>query len=100
MQQTVLNNLADAIAPRGNSKINIIKDVCNTNRKIRYLHGKMTTGSTSLVTVLVGLQQWIDITDKYGIKEAIINNNKNKFCQPFHNPSTNLSLFPALDSKA
>ena len=53
-------------------------------RKIRYLRGKLSTGSTTLVTVQQG--QWVDLTSKHEIEKAIVQNNSDKFRQSFHTP--------------
>ena len=55
-------------------------------RKIRFLRGKLSTGSTTLVTIQDEQGHWIDLTSKHEIEKAIVQNNSEKFRQSFHTP--------------
>jgi hypothetical protein len=57
----------------------------NSARKIRFLRGKMKSGSTTMVTVNEnGIQR--DLTKKHEIEQAIMLNNMEKYKQSFHTP--------------
>jgi hypothetical protein len=79
---TSLDNLASALAEKGNfAKATILKVLRHREqqrhsaRKIRYLRGKINTGSTTMVSIPDGPDKWKDLTDK-----------KSKFSQSFHTP--------------
>ncbi len=50
----------------------------NTARKIKYLRGKMNTGSTIMVLIDDGQGGHIDITGKQEMEQAIMENNEKK----------------------
>lgn len=53
-------------------------------RKIRLLCGEVNNGSTTIVTIQDDKGNWVDLTNKLAIEEAIVLNNKAKFQQSFH----------------
>jgi hypothetical protein len=59
---------------------------CNTARKIKYLRGKINSGSTTMVTIQPkeGIKK--DLMEKMEIEEAIMKNNQAKYQQSFHTP--------------
>jgi hypothetical protein len=58
---------------------------CSTARKIRFLHGKLNNGSTTMVTIMEGGISK-DLTGKKEIEEAIMWKNMDKYQQSFHTP--------------
>jgi hypothetical protein len=92
LRNTFLDNLAERLAESHNvKKGNMIKQLKErelqrqTARRIRYLRGKLKTGSTTMFTVDTAQGQTEDITTKRGIEDAIIRNNEEKFKQSHHN---------------
>jgi len=90
---TSLDNLASALAGKGNfAKATILKVLRHREqqrysaRKIRYLCGKINTGSTTMVSIPDGPDKWKDLTDKKSMETAILHNNSEKFSQSFHTP--------------
>jgi hypothetical protein len=88
-----LQALAEAIALEGNKdQARILKDLrtrefqCTTARRIRFLHGKFISGSTTTVTVTNTEGNLQDLTSKTEIENAILANNKAKLQQSFHLP--------------
>jgi hypothetical protein len=81
--QTALENLADAIAETGNStQAQVLKALRErkkqraTARKIRYLQGKIRSGSTTMVTTIDNDGKRVDLTNQWDIELAILVNNK------------------------
>jgi hypothetical protein len=58
----------------------------STACKIRFLQGKLRMGSTTMVTVIGPNGERVDITDQQEIELAILDSNKQKFCQSAHTP--------------
>ncbi len=52
--------------------------------KIRFLCVKVNSGSTTMVTIVNSDGKATDILDKYGIEQAIMVNNKEKYHQSLH----------------
>jgi len=93
LRQTALENLAEALASSSDSdKATTLKVLRRreqqrqTARKLRFLRGKINTGSTTMVSILDGPDKWVDITDKSAMEHAILDNNRDKFSQSFHTP--------------
>jgi hypothetical protein len=59
-------------------------------RKIRLLCGEVNNGSTTIVTIQDDKGNWVDLTNKLAIEEAIVLNNKAKFQHLFIPLSCNL----------
>ncbi len=57
-------------------------------RKIHYLRGKLSTGSTALVTVQNEQGQWVALTSKHEIEKAIVQNNQAIFPYPLYGTSS------------
>jgi len=79
LRASALENLAEALAQKGDStKEKMLKALRereaqrDTARKIRYLQGKLRTGSTTMVTTVDNDGNRIDITDKAEIEKAIL----------------------------
>jgi hypothetical protein len=93
LQATALDNLADALAKNGDTtKEKMIKALRQREaqrvsaRKIRYLQGKLRTGSTTLITSTDSEGNKVDITDQVNLEKAILENNRQKFTQSAHTP--------------
>ena len=93
LRQNALENLAEALAAQRNSeKGKMLKALRereqqrSTARKIKFLRGKIRTGSTTLVTVTDSQGNRQDITDQRQLERAILDNNKMKFSQSSHTP--------------
>jgi len=93
IRQTALDTLAEVLASKGNfDKVTMLKVLRHREsqrqsaRKLRYLRGKINTGSTTMVSIPDGPDQWRDITEKKAIEHAILANNQEKFSQSFHTP--------------
>jgi hypothetical protein len=93
LRKTALDNRAEALASKGDfAKATILKVLCHREKqrqiacKLRYMRGKINTGSTTLVSIPDGPDQWKDITDKTEMEQAILANNRDKFSQSFHTP--------------
>jgi hypothetical protein len=93
LRSAALDSLAEALAEQGSvDKEKMLKALREreqqrtTARKIRYLQGKIRTGSTTMVSITDsdGVRQ--DITEKGAIEKAILDSNKNKFNQSSHTP--------------
>jgi hypothetical protein len=85
------DNLAEALAEASKmSKENVIKLIRQrekqrfTARKIKFLRGKLSGGSTTMVTIQQEDGTHKDITGKNNIEEAIMASNNLKFQQSFH----------------
>ncbi len=85
--------LVEAIAEAGNTtKEKVIKVIRHrekqqfTARKIKFLRGKLSRGSTTMVTIQQEDGTFKDITGKRNIEDAIIASNNLKFQQSFHTP--------------
>jgi hypothetical protein len=93
LRATALENLAEALAQKGDStKEKMLKALREreqqrqTARKIRYLQGKLRIGSTTMVTTTDPGGNRVDITDQEGIEQAILKSNEEKFRQSSHTP--------------
>ncbi len=93
LRATPLDNLVEALAVQGDiKKEKILKALRereqqrSTARKIRFLQGKLRMGSTTMVTVIGPNGEKVDITDQQEIERAILDSNKQKFCQSAHTP--------------
>jgi hypothetical protein len=97
LRMSHLERLASAIASSGNLKrASILKQLRhresqhNTARKIKYLRGKLSRNSTTMVTVKSDDGSTKDITDKREMEKAIIDINKknlNNLSTPHFIPS-------------
>jgi hypothetical protein len=99
LRQNHLENLAEALAEDGSEKKEqLIKTRITQEkqrasaRRIRFLHVKMRSGSTTMVTVTNAEGEKIDITDRAGLEVAILKNNQDKFTQSVHTPFYNFPL--------
>jgi hypothetical protein len=93
LRKSATENRAEALAAEGRlDKVKVLKEICerenqrSTARKIRYLHGKISTGSTTIVMINDVHGNKVDLTNKEDIKRAIITNNESKYKQSFHTP--------------
>jgi hypothetical protein len=93
LRHTAIEKRAEAIAAEGNlEKGKVLKEIRqrerqrDTAKKIRFLRGKVSTGSTTLVTVQDANGISVDLTNKEDIERAIISNNEDKCKQSFHTP--------------
>jgi len=93
LRQTALENLAEAIAERGNiSHSQVLKSLRErekqrtTDKKIRYLQGTLRTGSTTMVMIVDQEGNKINLTKKQDIEQAILDNNLSKFLQSSKTP--------------
>lgn len=69
-------------------------------RMIRFLRGKVKTGSTALVSIEDNNRVITDLMSKFETEQAIIKNNEEKYNQSFHTPFFNFPpLCPSLASK-
>ena len=90
---------AEAVAQEGNKdKEKILKEMMQrekqqeTAKKLRYLRGKLFTGSTTMVTKTDSNGKKVDITEKTEIEKAILKNNEEKFKQSSKNPFLSVPL--------
>ena len=93
LRMTALAQLAAAIAEKGDTdKEKVIKALREreqqrkTAKKIKFLQGKLCTGSTTMVTTTNSSGTKIDITNKKEMELAILESNKTKFTQSSHTP--------------
>jgi hypothetical protein len=93
LRNSHLENLAEALAEHGDTKkekmLKILRERESqrcTARKIRFLRGKLRTGSTTVVTVFTQSGTPKDLTEKEDIEQAIIRNNQEKYQQSFPLP--------------
>ncbi len=93
IRDSAMEARAEALAEQGNTTkekmIQVIRHrekQWNTARKIKYLRGKINTGSTTMVTILTKEGQKRDLTEKNEIEKAIMMNNEAKYQQSFHTP--------------
>ncbi len=93
LRKLALDRRAEALAAKGNTdKLKVLKSLRaeeqqhHTVKKIKHLQGKLSKGSTTMVSVPDGPSSWIDITGKEAIEQAILNNNEAKYKQAFHTP--------------
>jgi hypothetical protein len=93
LRKTSLEKRAEAIAAQGNQKkatvLRCIRErekQRNTAHKIRYLRGKVNTGSTTMVTVHDEAGNRFDLTSKEDIEQAIMKSNEEKYRQSSHTP--------------
>jgi len=88
-----LELLAEAIAVKGDlAREKVLRDLRQrvqqraTARKLRFIQGKMKSGSTTMIAVVGEDGNRVDITDRKEMERAILDNNKAKFSQSFHTP--------------
>ena len=88
-----MENLAEAIALAGNAtQKKALKTLREREaqrhkaRKIRYLRGKIQSGSTTMVTTLDADGNRIEITNQQQMEKAILESNHKKFLQSTHTP--------------
>ncbi len=93
LRDTALEQRAAAWAKEGNMKkekmIAIIRHrekQTDTARKIKFLRGKLTRNSTTMVTIQSDQGTSKDLTEKAEIEAAIMENNQVKYQQSFHTP--------------
>lgn len=93
LRQTALENLAAAIALTGNStqektlkQLRERESQRQTARKLRYLRGKLRSGSTTIVTTVDEAGNRVDITNQHDMEKAILDNNHKKFLQSTIHP--------------
>jgi hypothetical protein len=93
LRHTAIEKRAEAIAAEGNlEKGKVLKEIRqrerqrDTAKKIRFLRGKVSTSSTTLVMVQDANGISVDLTNKEDIERAIISNNKDSFHTPFLQP--------------
>jgi len=55
-------------------------------KKLRYLRGKLRTGSTTVVTTTNANGEKVELTNKQDIEAAILASNQRKFSQSVHTP--------------
>jgi hypothetical protein len=93
LRNTALENLAAALAEKG-SKVQskILEDLRrreaqrSTAKKLRFIRGKLRSGSTAVVSVTNAQGEKIEISNKLEVETAILASNKSKFSQSFHTP--------------
>ena len=93
LRNTSLDLLAEAIVVKGDlAREKVLRDLRQreqqraTARKLRFIQGKMKSESITMVTVVGEDGNRADITDRKEMEKAILDNNKAKFSQTFHNP--------------
>jgi hypothetical protein len=93
LRMTALESLAEALAAQGNvEKEKTLKALREREqqrtlaRKIKYLQGKIRTGSTTMVSITDADGNRQDITKKSAIEKAILDSNRLKFNQSSHRP--------------
>jgi len=93
LRQTALENLAAAIALTGNStqektlkQLRERESQRQTARRLRYLRGKLRSGSTTIVTTVDEAGNRVDITNQHDTEKAILDNNHKKNLQSSHTP--------------
>jgi sRNA-binding protein len=93
LRQAALENLAEAIAERGNTThAQVLKSLREwekqrtTAKKIRYLQGKLRAGSTTMVATVDQEGNKTDLTKQQDIEQAILDNNLSKFLQSSKSP--------------
>jgi hypothetical protein len=91
LRQTALENLAKAITSSGNvtqeKAFKALRDreaQRHKERKIRYLRGKIHTGSTRMVTTVDDEGKRIVITNQQHMEKAILDSNHKKFLKSAH----------------
>jgi hypothetical protein len=90
LRETYLTRLATAISSQGNlKKANIIKQLRlreqqrSTARKIKYIRGRLSRQSTTMVTIKQQDRSTIELLNRKEMEKAIVKSNKNKFLQSF-----------------
>jgi hypothetical protein len=93
LRNNAMEQRAEALAAKGlKDKAKIVKELRaqeqqhNTAKKIKHIQGKLSRGSTTMVSVPNGPNAWVDVTCKEAIEQAILCNNEAKFKQSFHTP--------------
>ncbi len=93
LRQTALENLTATIALTGNStqektlkQLRERESQRQTARKLRYLRGKLRSGSTTIVTTVDEAGNRVDITNQHDMEKAILDNNHKKFLQSTIHP--------------
>jgi len=94
-----LEELATVLAEQQNiEKANMLRQLREREhqrsvaRKIRYLQGKLSRSSTTMVTSYDSEGNLFDITDKIKVEQAIMQSNEAKFKQSHHRPFFQLPL--------
>jgi hypothetical protein len=93
LRKTYLEELVEALCAMGNvKKETTIKQIKereqqrDTAKKIKYLQGKINTGSITTITIEDGKGSYIDIVGKEQVEKAIMANNEQKYKQSHHTP--------------
>ncbi len=93
LRHTYTESLVEALAKDGNTtKEKVVQRIrqheaqCSSTRKIKYLRGKINTGSTTMVTIQLLNGDQKDITNKQEIEKAIMETNQQKYQQSFYTP--------------
>jgi len=93
LQQTYVDSLATSLAEANKwQQSKVIKQLQEREsqrsnaRQIRYLQGKIKSGSTTMVTLQMDDGTTVDLTSKDEVEKAIIKNNTEKFQQAQNNP--------------
>jgi hypothetical protein len=93
LRQTALENLTATIALTGNStqektlkQLRERESQRQTARKLRYLRGKLRSGSTTIVTTVDEAGNRVDIINQHDMEKAILDNNHIKNLQSSHTP--------------
>jgi hypothetical protein len=88
-----LDELAEAVVLQNNipkaTAIHSLKerrDQRRVARKIKYLWGKLSLGSTWMVTIQSPSRTTEDLVDKIAVEKAIMIENQSKYRQAFHTP--------------
>ncbi len=61
-------------------------ETANVSEGIRFLQGKASNGTTTMVTIQDAAGNWVELTSKQDIEHTIIQNNQEKFQQSFNTP--------------
>jgi hypothetical protein len=92
LRKTYLEELAEAMAEQHSQKEKIIRQLLHREeqrkvaRKIRFLRGKFSKNSTTMVTTETPTGELQEITDKREMERAIMKNNEQKFRQSYNTP--------------
>ncbi len=105
LRKTYLEELAEAMAEQHSQKEKIIRQLLHREeqrkvaRKIRFLRGKFSKNSTTLVTTETPTGELQEITDKREMERAIMKNNEQKFSNLTTPPSSANLFLGSLDLK-
>jgi len=92
LRKTYLEGLAEAMAEQHSHKEKNIRKLLHTEgqrriaRKIRFLRGKLSRNSTTMVTTETPTGKLQEITDKREMEHTIMKNNEQKFRQSYNTP--------------